>query len=340
MTTSDERQKRGNMNRIWRLMLWTVALVGSPVLMLSETHRFNPTVFYSTYSFAHPPALRIKPGDRVITKTLDAGGSDETGKQVANIGPNPEIGPFYIEGAEPGDVLVVTFEKIETNRKTSFSGSALSAYTADPQALLQRQPGQAPRVNWMIDKEKGVARLEMAEFMPSVMELPLRPMLGCVGVAPARKEAISSTTPGAWGGNMDYKGFNSGVKLMLQVNEPGALLFMGDGHGRQGDGEVVGTGMETSMDVEFTVDLIKKKNIGWPRLENDEYIMILASARPLLEAFQHATTEMQRMLVADYGFNERGAAAFMGQAVEYEIANVVDPSFTVVSKIRKSFLRR
>jgi amidase len=323
-----------------RLMLWSIALLSLPGLMLSETHRFTPTMFYSTYSFAHPPALRIKPGDRVITKTLDAGGSDETEKQVVSIGPNPQIGPFYVEGAEPGDVLVVNFEKIETNRATSFSGSALSPYTADPQALLQRQPGQAPRVNWAIDKEKGVARLQLPELMPPVMELPLRPMLGCVGVAPARKEAIVSTTPGPWGGNMDYKGLNSGVKLMLQVNEPGALLFMGDGHGRQGDGEVVGTGMETSMNVEFTVDLIKKKAMAWPRLENDEYIMILASARPLLEAFQHATTEMQKMLVADYGFNERGAAAFMGQAVEYEIANVVDPSFTVVSKIRKSFLRR
>ena len=127
---------------------------------------------------------------------------------------------------------------------------------------------------------------------------------------------------------------------MLPVNEPGALLFMGDGHARQGDGEVVGTGMETSMDVEFTVALVKKKAIGWPRLENNDYIMVLASARPLLEAFQHATTEMQKLLVADYGFNERGAAAFMGQAIEYEIANVVDPSFTVVAKVRKSFLRR
>ena len=172
------------------------------------------------------------------------------------------------------------------------------------------------------------------------MGLPLRPMLGCVAVAPARKEAILSTVPGPWGGNMDYKGLNPGVKLMLQVNEPGALLFMGDGHGRQGDGEVVGTGLETSMDVEFTVELVKKKTIGWPRLENDEYMMVLASARPLLEAFQHATTEMQKMLAADYGFNERGAAAFMGQAVEYEIANVVDPSFTVVAKVRKAFLRR
>src|SRR6185503_6389999 len=235
------------MNTTWRLMLWTVALVVSPTLVLSETHRFNPTVFYSTYSFAHPPALRIKLVDRVITKTLDAGGSDESGKQVASIGANPEIGPFYIEGAEPGDMLVVTFDRIETNRKTSFSGSALSPYTADPQALLQRQPGQAPRVNWMIDKEKAVARLEHPDLLPAVMELLLLPMLGCVGVAPARKEAILSTVPGPWGGNMDYKGLNSGVKVMLPVNEPGALLFMGDGHARQGDGEVVGIGMETSM---------------------------------------------------------------------------------------------
>src|SRR5262249_9228204 len=152
--------------------------VGLPTLMLSETHRFTPTAYYGTYSFAHPPALRIKPGDHVITKTLDAGGNDENGKQVASVGPNPEIGPFYIEGAEPGDVLVWTFDKTEPNRNTSFSNSALSPYTADPQALLQRQPGQAPRVNWMIDKGRGVARMEMPEMMPAVMELPLRPMLG------------------------------------------------------------------------------------------------------------------------------------------------------------------
>jgi len=139
---------------------------------------------------------------------------------------------------------------------------------------------------------------------------------------------------------MDYNGLREGVTVYLPVYQEGALLFVGDGHALEGDGELNGDALETSMDVEFTVDLIKKKTIGWPRLENDEYVMILASARPLLEAFQHATTEMQRMLVADYGFNERGAAAFMGQAVEYEIANVVDPSFTVVSKVRKSFLRR
>jgi amidase len=159
-------------------------------------------------------------------------------------------------------------------------------------------------------------------------------------VAPARKEAISTATPGPYGGNMDYAWLNAGVTLMLPVNEPGALLFIGDGHARQGEGEVAGTGLETSMDVELTVNVVKKKAIGWPRLENGTHIMVLGSARPLLEAFQHATSELQRWVMADYGMTERGAQAFMGQATEYEIANVVDPNFTVVAKIRKATLPR
>ena len=137
---------------------------------------------------------------------------------------------------------------------------------------------------------------------------------------------------------MDYAGLTAGVKVMLPVNEPGALLFIGDGHARQGEGEVAGTGLETSMDVEFSVDLVKGKAIGWPRLETDTHLMVLGSARPLLQALQHATTEMQRWLMADYGFSERGAQAYMGQALEYEVANVVDPNFTVVAKVRKALL--
>jgi acetamidase/formamidase len=137
---------------------------------------------------------------------------------------------------------------------------------------------------------------------------------------------------------MDYAWMGPGVKLMLPVNEPGALLFLGDGHARQGEGEVVGTGLETSLDVEFSVELVKKKAIGWPRLETDTHVMVLGSARPLLEALQHATTELQKWLMADYGMTERGAQTLMGQTTEYEVANVVDPNFTVVAKIRKAML--
>ena len=166
-------------------------------------------------------------------------------------------------------------------------------------------------------------------------------MLGCIGVAPGFGDApIQAQDSGAFGGNMDYAGMTAGVKVMFAVSEPGALLFIGDGHARMGEAEAAGTGLETSMDVEFTVDLIKKKAIGWPRLENDTHIMVLGSARPLLEAFQHATSELQKWLITDYGFSERGADTFMGQALEYDIANVVDPSFTIVAKIRKTLLPR
>lgn len=324
----------------FRTSIIALALVAAATPQLrAETHRFVPTQFYNTFSFAHPPALKIKPGDRVVTKTIDAAGVDWEGRSVA-MGPNPQTGPFYIEGAEPGDLLVVTIERLDTNRATGYSASLLAPYTVDPQTIAGRTEREARRVTWRIDKQKGVATLEPTDVQPGGIEVPLRPMLGCVGVAPARKEAITTSSPGAFGGNMDYAGMNAGVKVMLPVSEPGALLFIGDGHAKQGEGEVAGTGIETSMDVEFTVDLIKKKASSWPRLESVTHIMVLGSARPVLEALQHATSEMQRWLMADYGFSERGASTFMGQALEYEIANVVDPSFTVVAKIPKSLLVR
>jgi len=303
------------------------------------THRFTPTQFYTTYSFAHPPALHIKPGDRVITRTIDAAGTDWDGRSVSP-GGNPQTGPFFIDGAEPDDMLVVTFDKIEPNRSTGYSGSLMAPYAVTPQSIAARTDREPKRMIWNIDKSKGIVWIDSPDLTPSHLELPLKPMLGCVAVAPARKEAIAAITPGAFGGNMDYAGLNTGVKLMLPVNEPGALLFVGDGHARMGEAEAAGTGVETSMDVEFTVALVKKKPIAWPRLESDTHIMVLGSARPLLEAFQSATTEMQKWLIAEYGFSERGASTFMGQALEYEIANVVDPNFTVVAKIRKALLPR
>jgi amidase len=324
--------------RLFALAL-VLSLLGASSGMRADTHRFVPDKFYNTYSSAHPPALRIKSGDRVITRTIDAAGTDWNGKSVGS-GPNPQTGPFYIEGAEPGDMLVVTVEKIETNRAMAYSSSLLAPYAVDPGAIATRVDREPRRVTWTIDKARGVAKLDQADVQPGGIELPLRPMLGCIGVAPARKEAISTATPGAFGGNMDYAWMTAGVKLMLPVYEPGALLFLGDGHARQGEGEVVGTGLETSMDVEFSVQLVKNKAIGWPRLETETHLMVLGSARPLLEAFQHATTELQRWLMADYGLTERGAQTFMGQATEYEVANVVDPGFTVVAKIRKALLPR
>ena len=318
-------------------LLPALLLLALPLALQAETHRFEPREFHNTFSFAHKPGLRIKPGDTVITYTIDAGGVDSAGVQRGQ-GPNPQSGPFYVEGAEPGDTLVVNLIRLEPNRSTGFSSSLLAPYVADPGFLRFEGLREPKRFIWQIDKQKGVAFVASPDFKPGRIELPLRPMLGCIGTAPDRKAAVPTSYPDNFGGNMDYNGMGAGVRLMLPVFEPGALLFLGDGHARQGDGEVVGNAIETSLNVEFSVELIKAKKINWPRLENTDHIMVLGSSRTLLEALQHATTELQRWLMADYGFDERGASLLMGHAMEYEVANVVDPGFTVVAKMRKRYL--
>jgi amidase len=315
-------------------LLLTLALATAG---FAGTHQFAPTKFYNTFSGAHAPVLRIKPGDHVVTFTIDARGFDSAGVQRGQ-GPNPETGPFYIEGAEPGDTLVVHLLRLETNRATGFSASLLAPYTADPGFLRQDALRQPKQVTWQIDKQKGIAYMDPGEFQGPRIELPLRPMLGCVGTAPPNSAAIPTSFPDNFGGNMDYNGMGAGVTLMLPVFEPGALFFLGDGHARQGDGEVLGSAIETSLDVEFSVDLIKRKKINWPRLENQDFIMVLGSSRALNEALQHATTELMRWLMESYGFDERGASLLLGQGMEFEVSNVVDPEFTIVAKMRKRYL--
>jgi len=218
------------------------------------------------------------------------------------------------------------------------AASLLAPYTADPDFLRTEALREAKQATWHIDKQKGIASSAPADFKGPRIELPLRPMLGCIGTAPDNHAAIHTSTPDNFGGNMDYNGMGAGATLMLPVFERGALLFLGDGHARQGDGEVVGSAIETSLDVEFSVDLIKVKKIGWPRLETQDYIMVLGSSRALNEALQHATTELLRWLMDSYGFDERGASLLLGQGMEYDISNVVDPEFTIVAKMRKRYL--
>ena len=342
-------------------LLVTLGLVAASADLRAETHRFVPTVFHNSLSIAHPPALRIRSGDRVITTTVDGSGADAVGKALAQ-GPNPQTGPFYIEGAEPGDLLVVTIEKLTPNRTTGFSAPILTANAVE--AVLSSNKN-ATLVPWTIDTVKGVVRLDLgvfrgvdwgSRFSPATIELPMRPTLASIGVVPPSTNASSATVPGPSGGNLEFAGITSGTKVMLPVSERGALLSLGRGQVRQGDGQITGA-VETSMDVEFSVEVVKKKEwphssvirpstvvgefeMGWPRLETTDYIMAVGSAPSLQQALQRATLEVHHWLDDDFGLNERAVSIFMGQAVEYEIANVSGPSFTVVAKVRKSYLPR
>jgi acetamidase/formamidase len=168
----------------------------------------------------------------------------------------------------------------------------------------------------------------------------MAPMLGCFGVAPPGGQAISTATSGEYGGNMDYRGFISGVTVYFPVFVPGALLFVGDGHALQGDGEIVGTGIEISMDVEFRVRLIKNRRIGWPRGENAQYIFTVGNARPLDQAVQHATTEMIQWLQTDYDLDPLSISLLLGQVVQYDLGNIFDPAYTMVCKLPKQVLEQ
>ena len=297
-------------------------------------HRFTPSHYFSTIG-SHEPVLRIADGDTVITQTIDSGGGNAAGEQVHR-GGNPQTGPFYVEGAEPGDALAVRLDSITPNRRRGVTATVIAERILDPEfvrTLPERQLGQ-----WDVDLEAGTVTLVEPETALGRLTIPLAPMLGCFGVAPADGQAISTATSWRHGGNMDYRGHVAGVTVYFPVAVPGALFHLGDGHAVQGDGEIVGTGVEISMDVQFTVAVIKDTNIGWPRTENDDFIMALGNARPLDEALQRATTELVRWLEHDYGLDTRAASILLGQTIEYEVGNVYDPAYTVVAKLNKRWL--
>lgn len=298
-------------------------------------HRFQPSVYYTALG-SYEPVLRITDGDTVITTTVDNAGRDASDQQATQ-GGNPQTGPFYIENAEPGDTLAVRFDRLWPNRSVGRTSTIIASNVVDPHYVSQ-MPDEYIQAEWELDLEKGTATLIEPETKLGRLTLPLEPMLGCFGVAPPRGQTISTATSSTHGGNMDYKGFVSGVTVYFPVFVPGALLFMGDGHAVQGDGEIVGTGIEVSFDVQFTVQLLKAKRINWPRAESEEYIMTVGNARPLDQALQHSTTEMIRWLQEDFGLDARATHILLGQCVEYDVGNVFDPAYTIVCKLKKQFL--
>jgi amidase len=306
------------------------------------THRFEPVRYYTTLG-PHDPVLWISLGDTVVTTTADALGRDAHGVQVA-AEPNPQTGPFYVEGAAPGDTLVLHLDQLAPNRDTGESDVMPAPNVLDPDsiAMMSRVSGSnsGKDVLWRIDQEAGTATLMEPEGRLGRLALPLAPMLGCFGVAPPYGQAISTMTSGQHGGNMDYRGFVSGVTVYFPVFVPGALLFVGDGHALQGDGEISGTGIEISFNVQFTVDVVKGQEIYWPRGENERYIFTVGNARPLDQAVQHATTEMLRWLQEGYGLSLREASLLLSYCVEYDLGNVFDPAYTMVCKMPKRFLPR
>jgi acetamidase/formamidase len=300
------------------------------------THRLKPTAYHNVLG-TRPPDLTVASGDTVIVPTLDAAGFDHLDKRQAS-GPNPMSGPIFVEGAAPGDALRVDIVRMTTTRKTGWTRAGLAPNVVDPASIHASVPARRNKALWNINKRAGTVRLADPPAALRDWVLPLSPMIGCFGVAPAMGQAFSTATSAENGGNMDYRLFGPGTTVWFPVFAPGALFFLGDCHACQGDGEIVGTGIETSYEVEVTLTVEKDRPLGWPRAETADDIITIGNARPLDQALQHATSEMVRWLAADFGLDRVAAAHLLGQVVRYDVGNVYDPAYTMACRVAKRWL--
>jgi acetamidase/formamidase len=315
--------------------------MGSPEIL---EYTPDPSEFAWTFGGVEP-IRRVKPGTvlRLWTEDAFAGKVRSTDDLVSRVIEfpfvNPQTGPFFVEGAEPGDTLALHFASISPSRDWGASTTIplFGSLTSTTRTATLQDP--LPEVVWMydIDRDRGTVTYRATEGDYSV-ELPLDPMLGTVGVAPAFLEARSSLVPDAHGGNMDTPEMRSGTTCFLGVTVEGALFSIGDGHARQGEGETCGVAVETAMDVVVIVDLVKGVATPWPRLENDVYIMSAGSARPLEDAFRIAHNDLIRWISAEHKFSLLDSYQFVSQASLTPVANVVDTNYTIVAKVAKELL--
>jgi amidase len=317
-------------------LVFLLALSMSSSTAMQDTVRFTPTVQQPTFA-VRDPVLRIKPGTVLISKTNFGPYYTEQGGAFPG-----EVGPFFIEGATTGDMLKVEVIRIRPNHRIAASQlyRDFGGLSTESRVRFLNDPIPARRYIWQLDTVRMVGTTPMPNSRVGKMEVDLQPMLGRIAVAPRGAEAFGGGWPGDFGGNMDAPEVREGTTVFLPIFHDGAYFYFGDGHARQGEGEVNGTGLETSMDVMFKIDVVKGKTIDWPRLEDREYIMVAGSTRPLIDAFRLAHVELIEWLVEDYGFDKWDAYTLLGQVGESTVANIVDPNYTVIAKIKKRYLPR
>ena len=315
-------------------VLCFTALVQTVIAQSGKVHRFKPAVGHQTFA-VRPPVLTVKPGDSLESESLWGEWYEKSGGKWPG-----EVGPIAIEGAEPGDTLVVHVLKVRPNRDTAVStqGGTFGALVPDGGTAFLNDRFPSGRYIWRLDRQRMTGTVDMPGSAMKRITVPLQPMLGRVATAPEGDEAFGGLWPGRFGGNMDTPDVREGTTVFLPVNHKGALFYFGDGHALQGDGEVCGSGLETSMEVAFRFDLIKGQRIAWPRLEDADHIMVAGSARPLSDALRIAFVELINWLVSDYGFDKADAYQLTSQVATVRVANMVDPIYTVVAKFPKKHL--
>jgi acetamidase/formamidase len=331
-----------------RLLLAIVFL--QPLSTLAQTApskpdvvQFRGTIDNVKYVFGvAPPVARLKPGNILEANSLDCFGNaiHKPGDTQALVkGDNPLTGPFFIEGAEPGDTLVVRILDLQVDGNQGLGAFApgFGALNATNYTPMLHPP--LPERIWFypINHADNTATFQALDSNYKV-KIPLHPFLGCIGVAPANGEARSSIVPAEFGGNMDAPEASVGNTLYLPVNVPGALFYFGDGHAAMGDGEVAGTAVEVPMKARLQFDLVKGKHSSWPRFENEKEIMAVGIYRPVDDALRIAFTELVAWIHADYGLSELDAYELLSKVARIHLTEMVDPNYVVVASIEKKYL--
>jgi amidase len=296
-----------------------------------------PQKYHRTFSTQHPVLKQIKPGETVVARTVCAAGLDDQGKQVTE-GGNPLTGPFVVEGAQPGDALAIQIKKIRLTRTWGHTGSRIGTFALTPEAIAAAQPmymtrfrpdtvlpGAANMMRWEVDADRQTVRLDEPKSARIKLEFPAKPMIGCIGVAPAG-DPPSSGPCGAYGGNLDYNEIGAGATVLLPVSHAGAYLYIGDGHALQADGEPTGSGIEIPMEVTFSCEIRKGAKLTGPRVETADYIISIGSQpefrSSLDQSLKMATSDMVSWLIDTYKLEPWAAHMLIGYAGKYDVVTV------------------
>ena len=320
------------------------AVAQTPPGATPEAVHFKATMenVKATFGPAEPIA-HVKPGGILEANSLDCFGNalQKPGDPFSNIKiDNPLTGPFFIDGAEPGDTLVIHVLDLEVDGKRgvgTFGPGFGAANSTHYTPMLEKEP--LPERVWYypIDAEKKLITFQALDSNFKT-QFPLKPFLGCIGVAPANGEARSSIVPAEFGGNMDAPEVSPGNTLYLPVNIRGALFYFGDGHAAMGDGEVAGSAVEVPMKARFEFELVKGRSTGWPRLENDHELMAAGIYRPVDDAVRIAVTELVHWIHRDYGLSDLDAYELFSKVGKLHLTEMVDPNYVVIASIDKKYL--
>lgn len=305
-----------------------------------QSIRFEPKGYSNQFSAQPASVLRIRPGDTVCTTSVDAGGMDQNGVRVARRG-NPLTGPFFVEGAEAGDVLAVTLLQVTLNRNFATTLNTLIPKVL-PGAGAKKAWRGAKLVRWQLDLESKVGRPMDTSMRLQHVRVPLHPFLGCIGVAPEGDKGTGSGASGPYGGNLDFPCNTAGATVYLPIFHPGALLYLGDGHAAQGDGELNGDALETSMSFCFSVKVLKRNDfpLQTPMVENTDHLMFFGIESSLDKSLKAATGSLLAWLQTRYQLSLAQASQIIGPAIEYRIPKVAATKVEVVALIPKKVLGR